>query len=97
MQIGDLVRRVGECVLVGHSMGGLICQKVASLLPEQVKLAAFMSTAVPKGIFALVWATGWRWVLRREYFMSSFTGAAYRFRPEDYKYLMMNHLPHETR
>ena len=45
--------RLGEAVLVGHSMGGLIAQKVAE--GGGVAAAVFLTSAPPRGILTLEW------------------------------------------
>ena len=45
--------RLGDVVLVGHSMGGLIAQKVAE--GGGVAAAVFLTSAPPRGINALYW------------------------------------------
>ena len=54
----DCLRVLGEAVLVGHSMGGLIAQKVAEV--GGARAAVFLTSAAPKGILVLRWP-----VLRR--------------------------------
>jgi pimeloyl-ACP methyl ester carboxylesterase len=49
----DCLRVLGEAVLVGHSMGGLIVQKVAET--GGARLAAFLASAPPGGILVLRW------------------------------------------
>ncbi|MGH7398887.1 MAG: alpha/beta hydrolase [Candidatus Rokuibacteriota bacterium] len=45
--------RLGEVILIGHSMGGLIAQKVAE--GGGVAAAVFVTSAPPRGINALAW------------------------------------------
>jgi len=54
----DCLRVLGEVVLVGHSMGGLVAQKVAEV--GGVRAAVFLTSAAPQGIVVLRWP-----VLRR--------------------------------
>lgn len=54
----DCLRVLGEVVLVGHSMGGLIAQKVAEV--GGVRAAVFLTSAAPKGILVLRWPVLWR-------------------------------------
>jgi len=54
----DCLRVLGEVVLVGHSMGGLIAQKVAEV--GGARAAVFLTSAAPKGILVLRWAVLWR-------------------------------------
>ena len=45
-------------VLVGHSMGGLLAQKVAEI--GGARAAVFLASAAPKGILVLRWPVLWR-------------------------------------
>lgn len=54
----DCLRTLGEVVLVGHSMGGLIAQKVAEI--GGVRAAVFLASAAPQGILVLRWPVLWR-------------------------------------
>jgi len=54
----DCLRVLGEVVLVGHSMGGLIAQKVAEI--GGVRAAVFLTSAAPRGILVLRWPVLWR-------------------------------------
>jgi pimeloyl-ACP methyl ester carboxylesterase len=65
LSVGDYVADVARCVaelgqvvLIGHSLGGLVAQKAAEQLPLQA--AVFVASAPPRGIPALHWP-----VLRR--------------------------------
>ncbi len=51
--VRDCLRRLGEAVVIGHSMGGLIAQKAA----EQggLRAAVFLTSAAPRGIVVLRW------------------------------------------
>lgn len=49
----DCMRVLGEVVLVGHSMGGMITQKVAEV--GGVRAAVLMTSAAPRGILVLRW------------------------------------------
>ncbi len=51
--VAGCVAELGDVVLVGHSMGGLIAQKVAEAAP--LRAAAFLMSAPPRGILALRW------------------------------------------
>ncbi len=54
----DCLRVLGEGVLIGHSMGGLIAQKVVEV--GGVRAAAFLTSAAPRGIRVLGWPVVWR-------------------------------------
>lgn len=49
----DCLRELGEAVVVGHSMGGLIAQKVAER--PGVRATVALTTAAPRGILVLRW------------------------------------------
>jgi non-heme chloroperoxidase len=51
--VAGCVAELGDVVLIGHSMGGLIAQKVAELAP--LRAAVFLMSAPPRGITALRW------------------------------------------
>lgn len=51
--VRECLRALGEVVLIGHSMGGLIAQKVAE--GGGVRATAFLTSAAPRGILALRW------------------------------------------
>ena len=51
--VRDCLRVLGEVVLVGHSMGGLVAQKVAEA--GGVRAAVFLTSAAPRGIVVLRW------------------------------------------
>ena len=51
--VRDCLSRLGEAVVIGHSMGGLIAQKVAE--GGGVRAAVFMTSAAPRGILVLRW------------------------------------------
>ncbi len=56
--VHDCLRTLGEAVVVGHSMGGLVTQKVAE--GGSVRAAVFATSAAPKGIRVLTWPVLWR-------------------------------------
>lgn len=47
--------RKGKIILVGHSMGGLIVQKMAGTKPDLVEGVVLVASAPPKGISAMSW------------------------------------------
>lgn len=51
--VRDCLQALGEVVLVGHSMGGLIAQKVAEA--GGLRAAVFLTSAPPRGISVLRW------------------------------------------
>ncbi|MDP2628118.1 MAG: alpha/beta fold hydrolase [Candidatus Rokubacteria bacterium] len=52
--VRDCLRALGEAVVIGHSMGGLVAQKVAE--GGGVKAAVVLTSAAPRGIVVLRWA-----------------------------------------
>jgi pimeloyl-ACP methyl ester carboxylesterase len=50
--VGDALAHIGDAVLVGHSMGGLVAQVAAAGDPH-VRAAAFLCSVPPRGIVAL--------------------------------------------
>ena len=56
--VHDCLRTIGEAVVIGHSMGGLVAQKVAE--GGRVRAAVFATSATPKGIRGLTWPVLWR-------------------------------------
>jgi pimeloyl-ACP methyl ester carboxylesterase len=54
----DCLRVLGEAVLVGHSMGGVIAQRVAEV--GGTRAAVFLTSAAPRGILLLRWPVLWR-------------------------------------
>jgi pimeloyl-ACP methyl ester carboxylesterase len=84
----DCLRVLGEVVLVGHSMGGLIAQKVAEI--GGVRAAVFLTSAAPRGIVVLRWPVLWR--------MARYLGPLARSAPflatrADAEALVLNRLP----
>ena len=86
----DCLRVLGEVVLVGHSMGGLIAQKVAEI--GGVRAAVFLTSAAPRGIPLLRWP-----VLRRmaRYLFPMFADAPFLTTRADADSLVLNRLPPE--
>jgi pimeloyl-ACP methyl ester carboxylesterase len=50
--VRDALAHIGDAVLVGHSMGGLVAQAAAAAEPH-VRAAAFLCSVPPRGIVAL--------------------------------------------
>jgi len=51
--VHDCLRTLREAVVIGHSMGGLVAQKVAE--GGRVRAAVFANSAPPKGIRVVTW------------------------------------------
>lgn len=51
--VAACVTRLGDTIVVGHSMGGLVAQKVAELTP--LRAAVFLTSAAPRGIPVIRW------------------------------------------
>jgi pimeloyl-ACP methyl ester carboxylesterase len=88
--VHDCLRTLREVVLVGHSMGGLIAQKVAE--DSRVRAAAFVTSAAPRGIRVVTWPVLWR--------MPSYLGAilgnrAFSISPGDAAALLGNRVTPE--
>ena len=56
--VHDCLRTLGEAVVVGHSMGGLVAQKAVE--GSRARAAVFATSAAPKGIRAVTWPVFWR-------------------------------------
>jgi pimeloyl-ACP methyl ester carboxylesterase len=56
--VHDCLRTLREAVIIGHSMGGLVAQKVAE--GGRVRAAVFATSAAPKGIRVVTWPLLWR-------------------------------------
>ena len=88
--VRDCLAVLGPSVVVGHSMGGLVAQKIAE--EGTVRAAIFVTSAAPRGIVVLSWP-----VVRR---MWRHVGMLFRNRPftptpEDAEALIANRLPRE--
>jgi len=92
----DDVRRcldhLGEAVLVGHSMGGLIAQKVAA--GGGIAAAVFITSAPPRGIMGLQWP-----VLSRmgRYLPAMLAGRAFTVSRAHADFLLLNGLAPDQR
>lgn len=78
----------GDSILIGHSMGGLIVQKVANLQPEKVRGVVLINSAAPQGVFALSMRLFFTMLCPR-YLWAMLTGGNFRIHPHDAKKLMM--------
>jgi pimeloyl-ACP methyl ester carboxylesterase len=86
------VAELGEVVLIGHSLGGLVVQKTAEQVP--LRAAVFVTSAPPRGIPALHWP-----VLRRLgcYAGAMLGGRAFVPSRADADALLFNNLPPDVR
>jgi pimeloyl-ACP methyl ester carboxylesterase len=88
--VRDCLAALGPAVVLGHSMGGLVTQKIAE--EGRARAAVLVTSAPPRGIVVLRWA-----VLSR---MWRHAGVIFRSRPflpspEDAAALIANRLPRE--
>lgn len=86
--VQDCLRQLGEVILVGHSMGGLIAQKVTET--GGVRAAVALTSAAPKGILVLRWAVLSRMV---RYLGPIFGNRAFTTSRADANALVLNQLP----
>lgn len=84
----DCLRVLGEVILVGHSMGGLIAQKVAEV--GGLRAAVFLTSAAPRGILVLRWGVLWRMA---RYLRPIFRDAPFLATRADADALVLNRLP----
>jgi len=85
--VHDCLRTLREGVVIGHSMGGLVAQKVAE--GGRVRAAVFAMSAPPKGIRAVTWPVLWR---MPRYIASIMASQPFAIGPEDAAALLGNHL-----
>lgn len=46
----ELIHITEHIILIGHSMGGVICQRIAAEMPQKVKKLVLIASAPPRGI-----------------------------------------------
>jgi pimeloyl-ACP methyl ester carboxylesterase len=91
--VRDCLRALGPAVVLGHSMGGLVAQKVAELEPERCRAAVFLTSAPPRGIAVLRWPV----ISRLVGYLPALVGRRpFVIRPEDAAALLGNRLDPET-
>ena len=88
--VNTKVSAVGPCIVIGHSMGGLVTQAVASI-NDNVQKAVMITSGAPKGICSLTPEISIR-MMRLYYQRAMITGQEYRIREADARALMMNRL-----
>jgi len=92
--VAAVVRHIGECIVIGHSLGGLIAQAVASQCPE-VNKAVFLAPAPPRMWVPLSWklVVMNAIVLRPHYVLEMLKTGTFKMLKEDEKYLAFNGYP----
>jgi len=88
--VHDCLRILREAVLIGHSMGGLVAQKVAE--GGRVRAAVFATSAAPKGIRGVTWPVLWR---MPRYAVSILTNRPFTIGPDDAAALIGNRMTPE--
>jgi pimeloyl-ACP methyl ester carboxylesterase len=88
--VHDCLRTLREAVVIGHSMGGLVAQKVAE--GGRVRAAVFVASAPPKGIRALAGPVLWR---MPRYAMSILRSRPFMIAPDDAAALLGNRMTAE--
>ena len=88
--VHDCLRILGEAVVIGHSMGGLVAQKVAE--GGRVRAAVFATSAAPKGIRVVTWPILWR---MPRYAVSIIGSRPFIIGPEDAAALLGNRMTPE--
>ncbi len=85
-----VLEKIGPSVLIGHSMGGLITQKIVSLLTkEQVPGAVFITSAAPMWIPVVTLRLLSR-ILKIRYLKAMLFNRAFMFYKDDFDALMLN-------
>lgn len=83
--VEDALDSIGPAVVIGHSMGGLIAQVVASR--RDLEAAVLIASAPPPGIALVHWALAWRSL---RYLADVFGPRAFRVRDADACALALN-------
>jgi len=83
-------RALGRPLVVGHSMGGLLAQRLAAL--DLVEAAALIAPAPPRGITVMTWELA---VRQLKYLPAIFASRPVRPSREDVRALVMNRVPRE--
>jgi pimeloyl-ACP methyl ester carboxylesterase len=83
--VEDVLDTIGPAVVIGHSMGGLLAQIVASR--RDVEAAVLIASAPPPGIALAHWALAWRSL---RYLADVFGPRAFRVREADACALALN-------
>lgn len=96
-RVSGVVDQIGPTVILGHSMGGLIAQIVASENHNQKVLAAvFIASAAPKGTKGRISKAPWFW-LRPTYGKAVATGKLFRIRKANAMRCILNNTPDPER
>jgi pimeloyl-ACP methyl ester carboxylesterase len=90
--VEDVLDAVGPAVVIGHSMGGLLAQIVASR--RELEATVLLVSAPPPGIPLLHWGLAWRSV---RYAADVLGPRAFRVREADARALALNGLPPAVR
>jgi pimeloyl-ACP methyl ester carboxylesterase len=85
-----VARALGRPLVVGHSMGGLLAQRLAAL--DLVEAAALIAPAPPRGITVMTWELA---VRQLKYLPAILTSRPVRPSREDVRALVMNRMPPE--
>ena len=80
----------GRPLVVGHSMGGLIAQRLAEL--DLVEAAALITPAPPRGITVMTWQLA---IKQLKYLPAIFASRPVRPSREDIRALVMNRVPRD--
>lgn len=92
--VNNVIKEIGSCVIVGHSMGGLIAQKLCSI-NKLVRGAVFVTSAPPAGISVKTFPLCFR-MSKPSYIIAMLKGRAFKPSFKDAKFLILNHLSEKT-
>lgn len=83
-QMAEELKMMAPVHLVGHSMGGLIMQKVAEIEPHRVRSVTLLASTPPRGIRI---PFNWRFV-KLYYLWAFLSGRSYYMLPAEQKYYL---------
>lgn len=97
LHVAAAMRELGPCIVIGHSMGGLIAQKLAEA--HQQPGYVFLASAPPWHMFRRAYAGMWRQLLRHplRQFLSPLAGGTLVLDQKMQDKLVNNRLPPEVR